>query len=87
MKKETKFVAIENLRCKECGEEHTYDLLWHRQYRIKMRNSPLNSEHFHSLCPTHKLIYFAHELARAYMARLINDRDLEKMSIDINGTL
>lgn len=79
--KEAKLVVTENLRCEECGEEYIYDLFWCRQYRAKMRSSPLNTEHFHSLCPKHKLIYFAREFARAYLARLIDDRDLEKMGI------
>jgi hypothetical protein len=85
---EKKFEVIEPLRCVECGEEFLCDVLWNRDYRIRMarlrlKDSPINSEYFHSLCGKHKLEFFKEELAVARARGYIYDWDLEKMGIDV----
>lgn len=85
--KERKFEITEELRCEECGRKYVYDLFWHRQYCIKMRDSPINTRAFHSLCSEHKLANYAHELIRAYSARRIDDRDIEKMGLNLEELL
>lgn len=82
MATERKLVVTEARRCRECGQEYLYDLLWERQYRVKMRRGPLNTDEFHSLCPEHKASLHGPELAYAYATRRIDDRDAEKMGLE-----
>ncbi len=79
---ERKFEITEELQCMECGRKYVYDLFWHRQYSIKMKESQINTRAFHSLCPEHKFANYKQELIRAYSSRLIDDRDLEKMELN-----
>lgn len=85
--KERKFGITEELRCGECGRRYIYDLFWCRQYSIKMRDSPINTRVFHSLCPEHKFANYGHALIRAYCARRIDDRDVEKMGLNLEEIL
>ncbi len=79
--KERKFEITEELQCTECGKRYVYDLHWHRQYSIKMKDTPINTKAFHSLCPEHKYANYGREITRAYCSRRIDDRDLEKMGL------
>jgi hypothetical protein len=86
-KKEEKLEVIETLHCPECGKEFSYNVFWNRDYRIRMKrfrieHSPINSDHFHSLCPEHKLKYFKKELVYYWMKGIIRDWDLKGMGID-----
>lgn len=80
---ERKFEVLEELSCAECGKGYVYDLYWYRQYSIKVKDSPINTPEFHSLCGEHKLAFYSVELARAYFAGLIDDRDVEKMGLSL----
>lgn len=84
---ERKFQILEERRCSECGRDYVYDLYWLRQYRIKVKESPVNTKVFHSLCGEHKLTFYREELLRAYYAELIEDRDIEKMGISLEELL
>jgi hypothetical protein len=84
---ERKFEITEELQCMECGRKYVYDLFWHRQYSVKMKESQINTRGFHALCSEHKLDNYGHALIRAYSARRIDDRDLEKMGLNLEELL
>jgi hypothetical protein len=81
--RERKFEILEERACSECGRSYIYDLYWHRQYSIKVKDSPINTPEFHSLCGEHKLALYRAELARAYFSELIDDRDIERMGLSL----
>lgn len=87
MIKERKLELTEELQCEECGGKYIYDLFWQRQYSIKMKDSPLNTKAFHSLCPEHKLAAHGQMIIRAYAYRLIDDRDIRKMGLNLENLL
>lgn len=84
---ERKFEVLEERLCSECGKSFIYDLYWLRQYRIKVKDSPINTEVFHSLCGEHKRSFYHEELVHAFYSDKINDRDIEKMDIALEELL
>ncbi|MDP6459389.1 MAG: hypothetical protein QF673_04595 [Candidatus Hydrothermarchaeota archaeon] len=52
-----------------------------------MKESPINTMNFLSLCSNHKFANYSRELARAYPSRRIDDRDLEKMVLNLEELL
>ncbi len=80
---ERKFEIYEKRRCAICSEEYEYDLIWLRQFNFRVRNKKLASESFHNLCPKHKIEFFGREIYWAYIRGFINDRDLEKLGIEV----
>jgi hypothetical protein len=84
---ERKFEIVEERLCSECGKSFPYDLYWLRQYRVKLRESPINTEVFHSLCGDHKLAFYRPHLVQAFYSDRINDRDVEKMGFSIETLL
>jgi hypothetical protein len=79
--REEKLVITEERRCSRCNSPYEVDLFWERQYRIRMRENPLNGEEFHALCPAHKAALYGGALAYVYVTRRIDDRDVEKMGL------
>ena len=84
---ERKFEVLEERLCSKCGKRFIYDLYWLRQYRIKVKDSPTNTEVFHSLCGEHKLDIYREELLHAFYSETINDRDTEKMGVSLRELL
>ncbi len=84
---ERKFEVYEERHCSECGKSFPYDLYWLRQYRVKLGESPINTEVFHSLCGEHKLAFYRRNIAQAFYSDRIDDRDVEKMGFSLQTLL
>ncbi len=71
---------MEKRRCMICNEEFYSDVIWEREFKIRIRYEIFTDEFF-NLCPRHKFILFRDFIYMLYMKGEITKRDLEKMNI------
>ncbi len=73
---------VEKRKCLICDEEFLSDIVWEREFMIRIRYE-IFSDEFFKLCPRHKLLLFGNILYMLYTKGEITRNDLEKMGLTL----